>query len=447
MTVSTRQQPPREQPLLPREWLQRYDAVRIVRHSDGKQLDVPGTTSVLSFLDFNPRWYIDQLVRTQGRTLFSVALDMTNSCTDSCPMCFTMAKRKAEGMKNHMDGALALRRLAELHETYPDTFRMVFMSGSGEPLSMPHVTDLIDGVTELGLAIRLYTAGKHLRKADVRASLLAAGAVIRISLDAASERSFRATHAAKGLDERCAIIRQVVQERDATGSSSLIGAHFVIQKANLGEIVAFAEQARELGCDFVAYSQETYGQVAGGFTEDDLRQVMDGLLAVEAMHTDRFGVMVPKLARRPTITRFDKDYIASRTELDLCHRSRHHLFFGVADDYSACCLAGLDTSFKEQSLVGPLAEPTTMRTLHTVVNEGVGAGLGRPAKLSCNSCMVNNYNRTLDSILAHLSGESGWDCDLLPYTPGMLRDDYELTVSGPSDQVLAAPAGKRAGHA
>ncbi|GAB2813043.1 hypothetical protein KDA82_15085 [Streptomyces daliensis] len=70
-------------------------------------------------------------METRGNTLFTLGLDMTNSCTDACPMCFTMEKRKAEGLQLHLDPDVTLRRMAQLREWYPDTFRLVMMSGSG----------------------------------------------------------------------------------------------------------------------------------------------------------------------------------------------------------------------------------------------------------------------------------------------------------------------------
>ncbi|GAB2813037.1 hypothetical protein [Streptomyces daliensis] len=51
----TRIQPPRDKPFLPRQWLQRYDAVHLTRGSDDEVLELPVGSSILSFLDYNPR--------------------------------------------------------------------------------------------------------------------------------------------------------------------------------------------------------------------------------------------------------------------------------------------------------------------------------------------------------------------------------------------------------
>ncbi|MGW7517851.1 radical SAM protein [Streptomyces sp. NPDC054796] len=428
-------QPPRDKPFLPRQWLQRYDAVHLTRGSDDEVLELPVGSSILSFLDYNPRWFVDRLVETRGNTLFTLGLDMTNSCTDACPMCFTMEKRKAEGLQLHLDPDVTLRRMAQLREWYPDTFRLVMMSGSGEPLNLPGVEDLLDGVAELGLAIRVYTAGKKLRVERVRRALLNSAVAVRFSVDAVREETFQRVHAASGLEERLDAIRHLVSERDGSDSETLIGAHFVIQRDNWDEIVPFAEQTRRLGCDFVSYSQETYGNVAGGFTSEQFRSMVADLATVEGMHDDDFGVMVPTLTARPTVLNFDKEFTAGQSVLDGCHHSRQHIFFGVRNDFSACCLAGMDSDFKRESHIGPLDEESTMDGVRTVVEQGVGSALGRPAKLSCNSCMMNGYNAVLDKIFRFLDGEHRWDCELRPYVPGRTRaDDYELVVKGASDQ-------------
>lgn len=429
-------QPARSASFLPKEWLQRYDAIRITRGSDNQVLELPAGSSILSFLDFNPRWFIDRLVETRGGTLFTLGLDMTNSCTDACPMCFTMDKRIADGLNRHLDIELTLRRIAQLKERYPDTFRLVMMSGSGEPLNLPGVERLLAGVQRLGLAVRVTTAGKKLRLPQVRRALLECAIAVRVSVDAVDEETFQAVHAADGLAERLTSITALANDRDGLGSGTLIGMHFVIQKANFRQIVPFAELARALGCDYVSFSQETYGNVAGGFGPGELDDIVASLAAVESMHDESFGVMVPTLTSRPTVLKFDKTFIADEATLDRCHHSRQHIFFGVRNDFSACCLAGMDTDFKESSHLGYLSEESTMLAAHTVIEKGVGSALRRPAKLSCNSCVMNRYNTVLDSIFDFLDGQSEWDCELLEYRPGEKHtSNYALVVGGSGNTV------------
>jgi molybdenum cofactor biosynthesis enzyme MoaA len=436
-------QPDRFEPFLTRRWLQRYDGIRLTRTTDAATLDLPVSSSILSFLDYNPRWLIDHLVSTGGKTLFTLGLDLTNSCTDACPMCFTMDKRMAEGLQHHLDIGLTLRRMAELRETYPDTFRLVMMAGSGEPLNLPGIEDLLDGVFDLGLTIRVTTAGKKLRMAQVRRALLRCAIAVRVSVDAIDEDTFILVHAATGLAERLDSIRHLVADRNTSDSTTLIGMHFVIQKANYRQILPFANLAQTIGCDFVSFSQETYGNVAGGFTEEEFGAIVADLAAVEDLHNDAFGVMVPTLTHRPTVLSFDKTYLASPEVLDRCHHSRQHVFFGVLNDFAACCLAGMDADFKKASYIGRLDMDVTMAGVDQVIQAGVGSALGRGAQLSCNSCMMNGYNKVVDEIFTFLDGCPAWDCELLAYQPGKRRaQHYELVMSGQDGlSTHSAPAG------
>ena len=156
------QQPHRENPFLPRNWVHRFHKIRITRHKDGQMLEIPCTSANFYLMDLNPIWYVDQLVKSKGNSLFILYLDTTNSCTDRCPMCFTESTRRKEGFHQTLDVDLALRRITELRERYPDTFKMISLAGPGEPLNLKRLNDLIKGCSDLGTAVRVYTAGKRL---------------------------------------------------------------------------------------------------------------------------------------------------------------------------------------------------------------------------------------------------------------------------------------------
>lgn len=435
-------QPARDVPFMPQEWIHRYHEVKLTRGSDGASMVVPCTAANFFLMDLNPRWYFDHLARTDGKSLFILYLDTTNSCTDSCPMCFTMATREKEGMNQRLDVDLSLTRIAELRERYPDTFRMVSMAGPGEPLNLPRIEDLVLGTAEQGLAVRVYTAGRKLDRPSIRSALLHGTSLVRISVDAASADTYRATHAVNDFDERMDSIRTLVNERSALGRGPLIGLHFVVQKANFHEIVPFAEMAKEMGCDFVVYGQETFGKVAGGFSSAEKDQVVADLAAVEAMHAPDFAAVVPRLVRRQTYTEFDKEYVASQEVLNRCHNSRHRIFFGVQNDFSACWLATLDTSFREESYVGKLSDDATMEKVLQIVEHGVGDGLGRAARLSCNSCVASNYNSMVDKVLDHLRGETEWQSEVIEHVPAQSHDtEYEFRLVGDTqDDILSVGA-------
>lgn len=413
----------REEPFLPREWVHRFHKIRITRSKDGMSLDVPCTSANFYLMDLNPIWYVDQLVRTKGNSLFILYLDTTNSCTDRCPMCFTEKTRRNEGFHQTLDVDIALKRIKELRNRYEDTFKMVSLAGPGEPLNLRRINELIAGCNNLGTAVRVYTSGKRLSDPEIRRGLLAETKLVRVSVDATCEETYRKVHGVGGFKERIEGIRKLINERAQRGSETLIGLHFVIQMDNKNEIVKFAEMARDMGADYVVYSQETFGKVRGGFSLDDYNKVVEDLELVEMMHSEVFRTVVPKLVRRQTYVQFDKDYFASPSILNKCHNSKHRIFFGVQNDFSACWLATLDTQFRENSYVGKLADDKIMDPICRVIERGVGDVFNQGAHLSCNSCVASNYNSMVDNIMNFVKEDDDFNTLLLEHIPGQHEDN------------------------
>ncbi|UTR14823.1 hypothetical protein MM221_20130 [Salipaludibacillus sp. LMS25] len=132
-----------------------------------------------------------------------------------------------------------------------EIYLMVSLAGPGEPLNHKEIHTLIKGASDLGTAVRVYTAGKRLSDETIRKTLLDYTKLIRVSIDASKEDTYEQTHGVKGLKERLTGIEKMVQEKSRCSSDTLIGMHFVIQKANMTEIVPFATLARNLGVHFI----------------------------------------------------------------------------------------------------------------------------------------------------------------------------------------------------
>ncbi|WP_202918578.1 hypothetical protein [Streptomyces cavernae] len=241
-------------------------------------------------------------------------------------------------------------------------------------------------------------------------------------------------------------LRLVIGDRNATGSRAVIGMSMVIQEANFNQIVPFAELARATGCDFAAIHQESYGTVTSRFTDDQARAIMADLHKVEAMADEAFSLNLPQHTQRHTVFVRKAGVTASVKLMDRCFTSRQRPTFGSSTDYAACCIAGGHADYKQHSAVGSLRDDPTMNTLHTVIDRGVGTALGRPAKLNCTACELNPFNDFVNGVLGHLSGETGWDVELLPYEPRH-NDGYSLVLgSTRPGEALTTDRDGRTGH-
>ena len=254
--------------------------------------------------------------------------------------------------------------------------------------------------------------------------------LVRVSVDATCEDTYRKVHGVPGFNERISNISKLVEERTKSNSECLIGVHFVIQKDNKDEIVEFAKMAKNIGVDYIVYSQETFGKVRGGFTQEEFDQVVHDLEQVEHMHEENFRTVVPRLVRRQTYTEFDKNYFATPEVLNRCHNSKHRIFFGVQNDFSACWLATLDSKFRENSYVGRLEDENIMEPICQVIENGVGDLFNKGAYLNCNNCVASNYNSMVDTIMDFVEGDPGqYTTELVEHIPGKyVDDDYTLKL-------------------
>ncbi|MDG4859940.1 hypothetical protein P8605_17575 [Streptomyces sp. T-3] len=421
-------QPARDQVFVGRQWWHRYTAMKITRGSDGVALTVPCASVITEFADFNPRWYIDRLVHTGLASPYLVFLDVTNACTDDCPMCFTATKRYRQGLHLHQNVDVTLARLAELRAAYPETLRLACLCGSGEPLLVPDAPRLMHGIADLGMKVHMYTAGLPLLRPAVREAVLASGVSVRVSLDATTEDAFRAAHSATGLKARLNAVRGLVRERSGKGPT--IGVSMVVQRANHTQILDFARMAADLGVDWATIHQETYGVVTSAFTPDEQRQITDDLARAEELTSDTFVVDVPHASRRYTATEraVRSGQLTPIPVLNQCLVSRHRLNFDADGGYAACLMGAANYEAKEESSIGPLTEDATMAAIHTTIRDGVGTALGRSADLNCAQCECLAYDRVVEQVLPHLAGEKDWDVELVPYVPGRADPAYRLNL-------------------
>lgn len=427
--LSQLKQPDENIPILPREWINNFHNLKLTRQSDDKSIIVPCTSSNSFIEDLNPRWFVKSIHENKSKGLYTLYWDSTNKCTDKCPVCFTKKMREHNGIDSELDFDLAMKRTEELKRRYSDTFQAVNFCGPGEPLVYKHIKSVLSNCKDIGLTTRLYTNGERLKDDSIRESILKNTGLVRISLDAAEESTYEKTHGVSGLQGRLDNTKQLVDERNSSKSQTLIGAHFVIQKANYNEIIPFAEMVKCMGLDFVIYSQETLGTVVGGFDIDEKQKIAQSLENATAMHTNEFCVVVPKNVLRSTLKTFNPNYFAGPDKLSQCFNSKMRGFLGVNNDLSACWLADFDERFREASYIGETRYDSTMGKMYNIIENGLGSHFSNGTFLACDFCCATNYNDMVSKILRFLDGEKIFDVSLLQHNPEKdKREGYDLII-------------------
>lgn len=404
-------QPDKSTPILPREWVHRFYKIELFNKCTKDKININCNSSNTFITDINPIWFVHSLIKTSARSLYILYLDTTNNCNDNCKMCFSKKMRNIQGLYQQIDVDLILRRISELKKDYP-TFQVVSMAGPGEPFLLPRLRDILEQCNNLNIATRIFTNGKLLYLKQNRELLLKYTVLVRISIDAASNHVFSLTHDREGFAQRIENIEKLIEEKKLLKSNTIIGAHFVIQKYNYKEIVDFATLFKNLGVDYIVYSQETLGRVYSRFTDDEIEQIHFLLDEAMKLHDKSFSVITPTHVSRKTFENYNENYFSNPTKLNLCYSGSSRIFFSVTNKFSACWLDNSNDKFIDHSYIGDLQDNSTMKCINKMIQYGIGSVLSEGAYLGCDRCFSGNYNHMIAKILEFVDGYSSKDIDV-----------------------------------
>jgi len=150
--------------------------------------------------------------------------------------------------------------------------KSITLSGGGEPLTNPFAEKMIWAAYDLGLEIGLITNGIFLDRVE---GVLDKFQFIRISLDAATPKTYEAIKGNNVFDEVIENVRMCVGKTD-------VGLSMVVTEKNKQEVEGFRELAESLG---VSYAQIKPAWKISGI-ESTMRNISDeGLFKV-----DRYSV-------------------------------------------------------------------------------------------------------------------------------------------------------------
>jgi MoaA/NifB/PqqE/SkfB family radical SAM enzyme len=206
-----------------------------------------------------------------GAPLF-LAWQLTNRCGARCiACCEESGPDKAWHDELRRDEALELaREIAAFGIPY-----VAF--GGGEPLGVPHCWEILERLSEAGVALKLETDGSHID--DAAADRLAALGVqcVQISVDGATA----ATHERVRPGSSFVAAIAAIERLSSRGRPPQFV--FVPNRFNLHEIVAAYDLAADLGCaTFVTGPMMQIGRAAAawgriGCSDEDWRRAVDAL--------------------------------------------------------------------------------------------------------------------------------------------------------------------------
>jgi GTP 3',8-cyclase len=173
----------------------------------------------------------------------------TYNCNYNCIGCeYENINNKKD---NNLDILVLKRLLGELREVGVDS---VEFTGGGEPSLYPHLGQAILACKSLGMSVGLLTNGSNI-KGNLAKILSGEASYIRISLDAASEETYRNIRRQDENGFRSVLknIRKLVSDRDASGSGLLISIKFLVSEYNKQEIAKAFDLSIDLGVDSLQF--------------------------------------------------------------------------------------------------------------------------------------------------------------------------------------------------
>lgn len=176
----------------------------------------------------------------------TLELDITLSCNDRCPRCV----HKFALQERHLSLAAISNILAEAADLQ---IRGVTLTGGGDPLSHPEFSDVMKIVQGSPISAGLFTNG-GLITTDCRAEeLVRSFQWIRVSLDSASEGTFRRIRGGQGFGERLACLARLPEARRAVGATCELGVSFLTSHMVAADIVDATRFVKSLGFDYIQF--------------------------------------------------------------------------------------------------------------------------------------------------------------------------------------------------
>ncbi len=187
----------------------------------------------------------------------SVNMDLTSACNFRCPHCVD------SGIINTGE-SLDLDTIKQSIETLQQNGLLsVILIGGGEPTVHKDFEEIVRFIRERDIQVGIATNGSRLERVEKVAGLLKEGDWLRLSLDAASEETFRKSHRPAGNVTLGKILEDARRIKEANPAISLGYSHVIVWEGirynghdltpNIEEVPDSVRMAKEYSFDYVSF--------------------------------------------------------------------------------------------------------------------------------------------------------------------------------------------------
>lgn len=213
---------------------------------------MPNNENVLQFSADKILKHLDEVndwLKGDNPAPITVELDMTNVCNHRCPEC--VVDYYQNGDTNHFSPEDSVKVIDQLATA---GCKGLIFTGGGEPLCNKFTVDAVIYAKEKGLDIGFITNGSFLDEKKAK-SLVDSCVWIRVSLDAASPKTFEITHGKNHREFERVIygIKNLVTAKKISNSNCSIGVGYLTCDESLREMKDAARLCQEIGVDYLQY--------------------------------------------------------------------------------------------------------------------------------------------------------------------------------------------------
>jgi MoaA/NifB/PqqE/SkfB family radical SAM enzyme len=308
----------------------------------------------------------------------SCEIDPSNLCNHDCIWCMYHDFKQDKNMMIPTEIMFSL-----IHELAEGGVKSVTFTGGGEPLTNPATVEGLYKVKEVGMEVGLVTNG-GLMVPEVSKAIVDTCKFLRISLDAATEKTHTSIHRPKNLskdsfDKILNHISTLVDLKKNKKKDLTVGIAFLVHPLNYLEIYEAATLAKKLGVDYI--------QIRPVFIPK--RKPLEKIwFAVQELMEKSMELIDSKFHVFPILHRFDEVSKVERTFA----RCLGHALLGVAGadcNLYLCCQLRGDPRFT----FGNLKKETFFDIWKGKKRQEV---IKRINLEKCPPCRYTKYNELLD---------------------------------------------------
>lgn len=307
----------------------------------------------------------------------------TNKCNHNCRFC---AYRSEYGISNELfdrsseiDRDRGLRLIDELAGAGVSAINF---TGGGEPLVHPNFSEFCQKVHDTGMKFSIMTNGTLLHTIDPE--LLSKASWIRVSIDAASEETYRHVRRCNNdLDDLMLNLVRLQRYFSTVESPPIFGAGFVVTEDNYTEVGDFVRMVDHISLDNC--------RVTASILKNDLEKhqkyVDDVVYLMEEVKeevSDDFHIFDLFSNRKADLEQTSPEY-------KTCYYSRLVPYIAADLNVYCCCIL----AYTERGCIGSLKNKSFQSLWY---KDGFDKLMSIDAR-ECPMCMFNNHNRFINYML------------------------------------------------